>query len=162
VTGEHRGAVRVVLLLAVGEVAGAHRPDAAVAGKRGHDALVERGIAGDRVDRLQCAVGRVRRDRREVAHVAFHRRRRAEAVQRVDDEVAVAQPAIAVVPVALGVRRLRDRRRHRGDDRAGVLVGIELERDRARITSACHSNGIASPRTHSSHHSVVRSIALRA
>jgi hypothetical protein len=28
------------------------------------------------------------------------------------------------------MRRLRDRRRHRGDDRAGVLVGVELERDR--------------------------------
>ncbi len=127
---EDRGPVGVVLSLPVRMVADAHGTDAAVAGQRRDDPLVERRFAGDRVDRLQRTLAGVRGDRREVAHVAFQRPGRAEPVQRVDDEVSVSQPAVPVVPVALRARRLGDRRRHRGDDRAGVFVGVELQRDR--------------------------------
>ena len=62
--------------------------------------------------------------------VGFHRLRRAEAVQRVDDEKGVTQPAEAVVPVAGGVGGLRDRGRVGGHDRARLLVGAEVQRDR--------------------------------
>ena len=66
----------------------------------------------------------------DVAEVLLHRAGRAEPVQRVDDEIRVAQPAVAVVPVALRVRRLRDRGGQRGDDRAGLLEVAQLQRDR--------------------------------
>src|SRR6185503_11471354 len=58
------------------------------------------------------------------------RARRVEAIERVDDEVAVAQPAVAVVPVAARAGGLGNRRRDRGDDRAGVVAGVLLQRDR--------------------------------
>ena len=87
-------------------------------------------IAADAVQRLQFADGGARRDVVDEVQVGFHRARRAEAVQRLDHEVAVAQPAIAIVPVARRIRRLRNRRGQRGQHRAGVLVGAELQRDR--------------------------------
>ena len=62
--------------------------------------------------------------------VRLHGARGAEAIERLDHEVAVAQPAIAVVPVARAVRRLGDGGRQRGQHRAGVLVGAQLQRDR--------------------------------
>ena len=54
----------------------------------------------------------------------------AEAVESADDEVGVAQPAVAVIPGAPAPRRLRDRRRGGGDHRPGVLEDMELERQR--------------------------------
>src|SRR6266498_3403623 len=63
------------------------------------------------------------------AEVALHRLCGAEAVQRVHDEVGVAQPAVAVVPRAVRVRRFGDRRRQRGDDGAGILEHVQLQRD---------------------------------
>ena len=48
----------------------------------------------------------------------------------MNDEVGVAQPAVAVVPVAARVPGLGDRGRERGDDGASLLEVAELERDR--------------------------------
>jgi hypothetical protein len=53
----------------------------------------------------------------------------AEPVQRVDDEIGVAQPAIAVVPGALSVRCFGHGGRQRRDDASGVVERIELQRD---------------------------------
>ena len=61
--------------------------------------------------------------------VVLHRADLGQAVERAHDEEGVAQPAVAVVPVAAAVRRLRDAGGHRRDDGAGVLVLAQLERD---------------------------------
>ena len=53
-----------------------------------------------------------------------------EPPQRAEHVVAVAQPAVAVVPGASAARRLGDRGRRRGHDRAGVLEAVQLERER--------------------------------
>ena len=56
-----------------------------------------------------------------------------EAVQRLQRERGVAHPRVAVVPVALAARRLRQRRRQRGDRRAGRHVGQALDRQRRAL-----------------------------
>ena len=54
----------------------------------------------------------------------------AEAEQRVDGERRVADPGVAVVPVALAADLLGQTGRGRGDERAGRRVGHQLERHR--------------------------------
>jgi hypothetical protein len=128
--GEHHAAVHVVLLLQPGQVAAPHRAHAAIAGEVRHVLFGELALEADAVHRLQF--GFVGGDEVEdVADVFLHRARRAEAVERADHEGGVAQPAVAVIPVALRARRFRDGRRERGDDAARVLVLAQLERDRA-------------------------------
>jgi hypothetical protein len=61
--------------------------------------------------------------------VALHRADLGQAVERTHHEEGVAQPAVAVVPVAAAVRRLGDAGGQRRDDGAGVLVLAQLERD---------------------------------
>ena len=126
---EDRGAVDVVLHLLEGRVADAHGPHAVIAGERVDDALGQHRIAADCVNGLQFVAGGARGDIRDIGQVALHRGRRTQAVERIDDEVAVAQPAIAIVPVAPAAWRFGDRRRHGGDDRAGVVEGVLLEGD---------------------------------
>ena len=126
---EHGGAIDVVLHLPVGVVADPHGPHAAISGQRFHDLLAEREIAVDAIDGLQRFAARGD-DADDVPEIALHGFGGAQPIQRVDDEVAVAKPAVAVVPVAGRSRGLGDRRRHRGDDRPGVVVRILLQRDR--------------------------------
>ena len=66
----------------------------------------------------------------DVVDVGFHGLGGAEPVQRVDDEIGVAQPAVAVVPVSRRRRRFRNRGRVGGDDRAGLHETAHFERDR--------------------------------
>ena len=70
------------------------------------------------------------------AEIVLHRPRRTETVEGVDDEIGVAQPAEAIVPVALRARRLRDRGGQRR--RVGLLVEIGLVdgRDHRRVIGA--------------------------
>ena len=57
----------------------------------------------------------------------------AERVEAPEHERRVADPRVAVVPVALAAGRLGQRRRRRGDHRAGRRVGQALERQRAAL-----------------------------
>ena len=82
--------------------------------------------------------------------------RGAEPVQRLDHEVGVPQPAVAVVPVARRAGRLGDR------GRAATIAPVSsklhsLSVIAARMTSDCQSSGMPSPRTHSVQKSRVRS-----
>ena len=54
----------------------------------------------------------------------------AEPLERVQREVRVAEPAEAVVPGAARARVLRKTGRRRSEQGAGVLVLVELERER--------------------------------
>src|SRR5204862_4170316 len=53
----------------------------------------------------------------------------AEVGERANREVGVADPAVAVVPVAFAAWRLRQRGRRRGNDGTGGRVGEGLEGD---------------------------------
>ena len=57
----------------------------------------------------------------------------AQREQRPQHERRVADPAVAVVPVAFALRRLGQRRRRRGDQRAGGGVRQPLERQRGAL-----------------------------
>ena len=57
----------------------------------------------------------------------------AAGEQRVERERRVAQPAVAVVPVAHAAELLGQRGRRRGDDAAGRRVGERLERDQRAL-----------------------------
>ncbi len=56
-----------------------------------------------------------------------------QVVQRLQREGRVAQPRVAVVPVALAAGRLRQRGRERRDGRAGRHVGEALDRERRAL-----------------------------
>ena len=127
--GKDDAAIGVMLHLIDGGVADPHRPVAAIAGKIGRDPLLERGRGHHAVERPQLLV-RLRDDRQRERDELLHRARGADTVERLNDEIGVPQPAIAVVPGAAGARRLRDRGGMRGDDGAGLIEIAELERDR--------------------------------
>src|SRR6056297_438510 len=127
--GEHHRAIDVVLVLLVGLIAEAHRSHTPITGQGLDHALGEIGAAADGVDGLQLLQSGLGVDVDDVAQILLHGLRGAEAVQHVHHEVAVAQPAVAVIPVAPAARGLRDGGGHRRDHRARVLESAELQRD---------------------------------
>src|SRR6266516_3557193 len=126
---QNRRAVDVVLHLAVGLIADPDRTHAAIPGERIDLLLFTHRAPAEAVHGLQAAVVRTGDDIDDVAEVALHGPRGAEAVERVDHEVGVAQPAVPIVPVAATALRFGNRRRHRRDDRPGILADVELQRD---------------------------------
>mmetsp|Transcript_20253 Transcript_20253/g.51375 ORF Transcript_20253/g.51375 Transcript_20253/m.51375 type:complete len:596 (+) Transcript_20253:287-2074(+) len=133
-TGHDNAAEHVVLALRVGAVAHAHRTHATVAGERGAHHLGEVGLQADAVAGLhECAVGRlgvVLRDQvGQVVQVALHGGGGAQTIEHLHHVVGVAQPAVAVVPVATAVGVLGDRGGERCHDGARVLQRAQLERD---------------------------------
>ena len=127
---EHR-APHVVLALVVGAVADAHRPGAVVAVQVVEDALVEVALAVDAVHDLELvvALGDVGDEAEEVVGLPVE----AEGVEAPQRERGVADPAVAVVPVALAAGRLGQRRGRRRDERAGGRERQALERERAAL-----------------------------
>ena len=126
--GENDAAVGVVLNLIDRGIADPHRAVAAIALEVGRGPLFDHVRGHDAVEWPQLQV-RLRRDGDRERDELFHCARCADAVERLDDEIGVAQPAIAVVPGAPGGRRLRYGRGVRGDHAAGLVEIAELERD---------------------------------
>ncbi len=91
--------------------------------------LGERLLEPDAEERLHVSAAGAADDVVQPAQVVLHGADFGQAVERAHDEEGVAQPAVAVVPVALRVRRLGDARRHRRDDGAGLLELAHLQRD---------------------------------
>ena len=108
--GEHDLAVDVVLDVLVGLVADPHRAHAAVAGQGVDDALGQGRLVADAVDRLDVAAAGGVDDVAQVAEIVLEDVDRAQAIERLDDIVGVADPAVAVVPVAAAVRAPRGSR----------------------------------------------------
>ena len=125
--GEHDAAVDVVLGLQGRLVADPNRPVSEKALQVWRDRFLHRRKRHDAMDRLNFAG--VGGDGRDVVDIGFHRLGFAQPVERVDDEIGVPQPAITIVPVSDRRRRLGDRGRVRGDDRAGLLEAAEPQRD---------------------------------
>ena len=129
--GEVEGlAVDVDLALAVRAVADAHRPAAAMAIEVVEHPLGELVLAPDAVDGLEA--GQALADRAgEVVVEAARLGAVAEHREPIEGEAGVAQPAEAVVPVALAAELLRQGGGERRDQRARRRVGHQLERERA-------------------------------
>ena len=141
---EHR-APHVVLVLVVGAVADPHRPRVLVAAQVVERLLGQVGAAVDPVHDLQPALrglGAVGDEVEEVVGLPVE----AERVEAPERERGVADPGVAVVPVALAAGRLGQRGGGGGDDRAGRRVGQALERERAALQVACATGGRGSGR----------------
>ena len=124
---ENHLAVDVVLALHVRGVADSHLPCAVVAAQVREKLLVQIALAGNPVHRLQRpVVGHLA----EKPHERFAFGEVAQSPQRLDDKGGVAQPAEAVIPRPSRANRFRNAGRRRGDDRAGVVVGMQLEAER--------------------------------
>ena len=126
---EHHLAVDVVLDVLEGLVPDPHRPVAVEPREVLELAFGRLRVAVDPVRGLEHAVALLA----EVAQVleeVLHLLGVPEPLERVQREVRVAQPAEAVVPGAPGPGMLGEARRRRGEERARVLVLVELERER--------------------------------
>src|SRR6266536_1874384 len=86
-------------------------------------------LAADPVHDLErgAAAGGTRHEGDELAGLVAA----AADVERLQRQACVADPGVAVVPVALAADRLGQRRRRRSDDRARRTVGEALEHARA-------------------------------
>ena len=105
------------------------RPVTAIARDMRGDPLLQRHFGEDGVDRLQVGAALHRDDIGDVMDEALHRRGGADAVEREHGEIGVANPAEAIIPVALLVGRLGHGGGERRDDRAGFLEGAHLQGD---------------------------------
>ena len=135
----------VVLLLLVGGVADPHRPRAARSPRGGRAiVLVELALAVEAVHDLQLllAGGDVGDEVEEVVGLPLE----AQRQQRPQHERRVADPAVAVVPVALALRRLGQRGGRGGQQRAAGRVGEALERQRRALQEGCATGGRGSCR----------------
>ena len=126
---EHHLAVDVVLHVLERLVADPHRSVAVVAGQVLELALLGVGGSVDPVRGLEDALPLLG-DVAQVLEEPFHLLRVAEPLEGVQREVRVAQPAEAVVPRAAGAGMLGQAGRRRGEQRARVLVLVQLERER--------------------------------
>ena len=127
-----RGAEDVVLALVERAVADPDRAGAGVAGQVVARRFGQVAAAVDPVHDLQRAVlGRL--DVGHELHVLVGLPVQVQPVQRLERERAVADPGVAVVPVALAARRLGQRGRQRRDRRAGRHVREALDRQRRAL-----------------------------
>jgi len=117
---DHR-AIDIVLHLLIGLIADAYRPHPAITGQTVDDEFAELGSAADTVHRLQRCATRSRDHIGDVAQVAFHGARGAEAIERVNGEITIAQPTETIVPVATAVGCFRNGGGKRGHYRTGVF-----------------------------------------
>ena len=125
-------APHVVLVLVVGAVADADRRGALVAGQVVERLLGQLVLAADAVHDLELrllALGHVGHEVEEVVGLPVEPQR----VEAPEHEGGVADPGVAVVPVALAARGLGQRGGGRGHQRAGGRVGEALERQRAAL-----------------------------
>ena len=107
-------------------VADANRAVVAISLQVWSDCLFE-GLRGhNSVNRSQDFL---RGDPQDEGNEPFHRLRRTETVERLDDEICIAQPAIAIVPCPPGPRRLWYRGGQGGDDATGLLEVGKLQSD---------------------------------
>ena len=123
---EHR-AEHVVLALVERAVADAHGAGARISGELGDRRFGEVSPAVDPVHDLQPAVT-VGLDVGDELHELVGFPVEIQVVQRLQGEGRVADPGVAVVPVALAARSLRERGRERGHRRAGRHVREALHR----------------------------------
>ena len=118
---QHDVAVHVVLEVLGRLIAHAHRTHAAVALHGRYEGLRQFVLQPDAVQGLDVAVAGFQHDVGQPAQVVLHGADFGQAVERAHDEERIAQPAVAVVPVAPAVCRFGNAGGHRGDDGAGVF-----------------------------------------
>src|SRR6185436_11221911 len=87
-------------------------------------------LSADPIERLDMPTLGVVDDIAQIFEIAFEYVERAEPVERLDGVIGVANPAVAIIPVALRSGMFGDRGGQRRDDRPGFLMLAQLEADR--------------------------------
>src|SRR5581483_1984890 len=129
-SGEHDLPVNVELKLIVRGVSDPHRFESAVALQMRQLALGQRRLAVDVVEHLQARLsepGGVQQPTQEGARFGDE----TQIDEGLQYQRGVAQPAVAIVPIARTAGTFRQRSGGGGDDSAGQAVGQQLEGDRA-------------------------------
>ena len=127
----------VVLDLAGRGIADAHRAVAVITLEVIGDLLIHRIGMNDAVNRANVVV---RRKAENEGDELLHLLRGAEAIERLNDEIGVAKPAIAVIPGPARPWRLRYRGGEGGNDAAGLLEKLlSLRAIAARIMTSRQS-----------------------
>src|SRR6267154_983145 len=126
--GQNYTAIAVVLDLPRGGVTDANRPIGTIAVELWRGAFIHRIDRHDAVDWSDGLVW-IGHDTQRVGNKFLHCLCGANAIERLDDKISVAQPAIAVIPSAAGAGRFGDRRGMCRDDAAGLLVAAQLQCD---------------------------------
>jgi hypothetical protein len=121
--------VDVVLQMFARLIADADRLHAAIARDGGDDPLVDVLLQPDAIDRLDVAARRLVDEVPQIDEVVLEDVHRAQTVQRPHRVIGVADPAVAVVPVAAALGELGHRGGHGRDDGPRLLEGAELQRD---------------------------------
>ena len=136
VDGVDQLAVDVELELVGGAVSDPHGRRAPVALEVVEHLLGELGAAVDGVhdlERARLVTDALAETVGQPVHEAGGLVGEAEPEQRVEGEGRVADPRVAVVPVAAAADLLRQARRRRGDHRPGRLVREQLEHERGAV-----------------------------
>src|SRR5512146_44975 len=128
--GEDGRAINIMLYLAIGEIADAYRSHAAVACQSREHTFIQFSPPVYAVDWLQRIAPRIGRYIDDVRKVTLHGTGSPEAIQGIDYKIGIAQPAITVIPVSFTAGRLGYRGRHGRYYGAGIVVCVQLERDR--------------------------------
>ena len=126
---QHHIAINVMLKMLLRLVTDPHRSHVAVATQMVHHFFGQFLLQTQAVQRLDMAALGLHHHVKMPAHIVFHGANLGQAVERAHHKKSIAQPAIAVVPVALAARCLGNAGGHGGNDGAGVFKERELERD---------------------------------
>ena len=126
-------AVRVDLALRRGAVAGADGRGGAVALQVGELRLGQVGLAADAVHDLEVLDAGGQGDHLQPVQPGLSLVDLADPAQGAERQRGIAQPGVAVVPVAGAADALGQRGRGGGDDRAGRLVLQALQRERRAL-----------------------------
>ena len=117
----------VVLALQGRTVSHPDRPVAAEARPARDETLVQVGSPIDAVERGQVQVGASSRHVEQPLDEPLPLLELPQQLEGSEDVVGVPEPAVPIVPVPPAPRRLGDRRRGGGHDRARVLEAVELQ-----------------------------------
>jgi hypothetical protein len=132
VEGVHERAVDVVLALVEGAVPDPHRTGAAVPGEVVERRFGQVALAADAVHDLELVAVR-ETDVRDIAGEVLRLGVESEHVQAPEGEGRVADPAVAIVPVALTPRRLRERGGCGGEHHSAWRVAEPLQGQRRAL-----------------------------
>ena len=122
-------AVDVVLEVLVRLVADPDRLHAAVAVDAVDNPLAQTGFQTHAIDRLDVPPGGCVDEVAQIDEIVLEDVDRAQPVQGPDGIVGVADPAVAIVPVAAASGEFGHRCGHGRDDGPGLLIDAELEGD---------------------------------
>ena len=120
-----------MLDLCICGIANSHRTHAAIAAEVFGHAFIKLGNAHNRIERLDLASCRLSDDIAQIGEIFLQHIERAQSVEGLDGVIAVANPAVTIVPIALASWRFGDGGCKSRYNRARFLMLAQFQRNRA-------------------------------